>query len=224
MKPRTVPLPEIAPQEGELWSLCFNDEWSPYVLGALKYMLRCEYWGEQPENDVEQALKWANELLSSIEYACSGSEEPRFSCSQETISSDQDWTQYASYGHYSGGDGWQTSQFVEGGQAKYSLIAGPTFLATTTIIRVEVDVDWANLGTSNYSIGIFERTGPDSFVHVGGSSNYTPEQGFRTYVWNFPAGTPAANVYVNPNGWGAAGIATVTGIRVFGTGDNNVCP
>lgn len=156
--------------------------------------------------------------LNSGDYVDCTALAPLYHCNQDVSSDDHGWTTLSlGFGAFAGsGDGWQTTQFTEGGQLKYSGIFGPEYSEFVDITRVEVDVDWVTVTGNNEGIGIYGYH-LGSFTAFGGSSQFSPVSGFHTYIWTFVTPVHADNLFINPHGWDG-GLAQVIGLRIFGPG------
>lgn len=67
------PLPNSAiaddPLSGVMWSLCFNANWAPYILGALKVLCRPEIWSGTAA-DIASVTQNAHTLMGQIREFC----------------------------------------------------------------------------------------------------------------------------------------------------------
>lgn len=66
-KPIPAPITDVT--EAPLRSVCFNADWTPAVVGALKVLTRAETWSGT-DDDVKRVSRSAHELLASDQNGC----------------------------------------------------------------------------------------------------------------------------------------------------------
>lgn len=76
--PNPIPAITTDPLSSEDQSLCWNADWNPAILGALKVLARPETWTGSPA-DIETAMQNAQDILSAIQDGCGAIAIP-FSC------------------------------------------------------------------------------------------------------------------------------------------------
>ncbi len=92
---KPVPAPTTDATDAPLKSVCFNEEWTPAVIGALKSLTRPETW-QGTLADIERVSRSAHEILASDQPGCGANYF------------DADW-----YLDYSGGGIYQYDFFME---------------------------------------------------------------------------------------------------------------
>jgi hypothetical protein len=213
---RSIPIPTTSPTAGDTTSVCFNDEWAPYIWGALKYLARPEYWGRQDPDDLQQVLEWAEDLISTQDFDCSHAEGGSVFCNQDLTTDDGGWTIDSSYGTWGTGDGWTT---VHVGATAYVFLGGPEWSSVVGVISLELDLDASNLqhfpGDDDV-IAIFTRT-PAGYSLIG-SLQYLTE-GFQTLFWSGLGSVD--DLAINISGR-QPGSVQITGMRIVTDADTGM--
>jgi len=113
--PFPLPIPAVTanPFGASDVGLCWADDWTPAILGALKTLTRPETWAGDP-SDIEAAMLGAQLLLSHLVDGCGGGDFP-FACSYDIEVDGAGWTAF-DYGVSS------TPQFVS------TLVPGTGFI------------------------------------------------------------------------------------------------
>jgi len=63
-------VPGSSPDTGDLFSVCFNADWLPYVVGALKILTQQETWKGDDQAAIDLAVRRANLLVASVVEGC----------------------------------------------------------------------------------------------------------------------------------------------------------
>jgi hypothetical protein len=90
--PFPLPIPAIttSPLASGDTGLCWADDWTPAILGALKALTRPETWSGDPA-DIVLAMEGAQQLLSGLVDGCGGGEFP-LACGWDFTDTFGDWT------------------------------------------------------------------------------------------------------------------------------------
>jgi hypothetical protein len=153
---RPVPAITTDPLSATDTSLCWNDEWSPAILAALKVLCRPESWTGS-EADIQTAMFNAQGLLAALTDGCSGTGIP-FACPGDlsssaapygVFSSDCDGTAYIS------GTGYRPTICAAGGFTYQQIAQIITFSTILTLTSVHIGFDYTK-GHFTDAAGNFE--------------------------------------------------------------------
>ncbi len=158
-----LPIPPTDPSAGTQVSLCFNADWLPYVLGALKQLTARDIWDQSDQDGVTQAVEWANTLIGADAHVCGASTE---TCRSFDFTIDD--------GGWEAADGYSVTLFGGLGFAGADpsnldrVYIKRAFGGTYTLIRVEVTLTDAILGDAAGVIcpGSSTPSCSEPYIHV----------------------------------------------------------